>query len=333
MIYNILDNERVRGGILIVLLCSLLWFYPFFLDDFQINYSFSVTKLDAFFNWFGEEYRLLSSFLSFVTCLVISFSISTLLIKNLIVSQRTHIPAYIAMLTFCSLSHLTYFNSSHIILLLLIALIHIIFSTYKVPNVLSKLFVVGVITGVISTLDFGLSFLLLAVLLSLMSVRTLSLRELLVTLFGFLTPIYFIFSFLLIFSGDYLGFLNNLIQNSFSLDIISKGIDFSLENTSIFFMAILAVISYTNILLFKPVNKIKQSKFGVLTSVIFICFLLMFAFHTDIRIISYIALPSVIIVSVQALNIKKEKHISIFLYVYLFAIVFSKAYPFIIRYV
>ena len=333
MIYNILDNERVRGGILIVLLCSLLWFYPFFLDDFQSNFSFSVTKLDVFFNWFGTEYRLLSAFLSFVACLFISYIINTLLIKNLIVSQRTFIPAFIAMLTFSSLNHLNYFNSSHIIMLLLIVLIHIIFSTYRVPNVLSKLFVIGVITGLISTLDFGLTFILLAVLLSLISVKTLSLREFFVTLFGFLTPIYFVFSFLFIFSGDYMGFLNTLFENSFSLNIVSKGIEFSPVNTSIFFMAILAVISYTNILLFSPVNKIKQSKYGVLTSVLFICLLIMFAFYADIRIVSYIAIPSVIIVSIQTLNIKKKKHISAFLYVYLFTIVLSRAYPFIIQYV
>lgn len=329
MIYNLFNNIRIRGILVIIFLSSILWFYPFILNITDIEIAKPLTKLDVYLGLFAKNYTLLSSTLALATCLITSFLINRFLIVNQLSDKRTYFPAFISVLTFGSVQSLLYFNSSSIILLLIIAILHLILSTYRIHKALPTLFLIGVISGVIALLDFRLFTLLVTFIICLYTLRLFSFRELFATIFGFLAPIYILFSVLFIVSASHQEFLKNILD---SLTGIESHFNFAF-NTNYhilqLFILITASITFINFLIFNPVNRIKQTKFSAINLILFLWLIILGLAYKQPQFIAYITLPAVFIISIQLVNIKQKKYLSVFSYLLISTIIASRLYPLI----
>ena len=151
-------------------------------DDYSGFMNFLLTAISNPI-WQG----ILASFIVFFQALLIN----RLVIKHRITKETTHIPGLLFILLSAFLKEFLYFTPELLSLTFIILAIHITMTTYNEREAAGPVFLVGFFIGLASIIYFPFYFFLIIGLISLIILKSVSLKDILQFLIGLCLPTFF----------------------------------------------------------------------------------------------------------------------------------------------
>ena len=187
-----------------IIVAFLLWFKSLFTDQFYTFYFDSIKMpIYAFVTSWASENSMYSKALSFLVMIFAAFYLLTINSKHIVIKQRTYLPAFFYILLVSCFISIQRINPAVFAGLFIVFAIDHVFSIYHKENALDNIFRAGFFIGLASIFYVPAVLYLLALLLSIMSIRTFNVREWIASLFGVITPWFFFSLYEFLVYGDF----------------------------------------------------------------------------------------------------------------------------------
>lgn len=185
-----------------ILFCLVLWSTAILKPDETTRSYTDITLLATFFDWI-QGFTMVKGILGVALLLLIAGLWNRLVNKHSLLKQSTYFPFFFMLLLLSCRTPLIGFYPALIASLFLVLFLDRLISSYKKEQALSNIFDAGLFIG-IATLFYIPSLLFLIVLwVGLFTMRSISGRELLCSVIGFLLPFVFLFTYNLVFYPAY----------------------------------------------------------------------------------------------------------------------------------
>ena len=227
-------------AVLSVTFCFLLWMSALFGERYT-NIPEHTTFLIDFIQTLFSPNTLISYLLSFAFNLLNAYLLAQLNNKFTLIRTRTFLPILIFLLLMGTWSETHMVNGSHLSLTLAILSLFFFFSMYRNTNASEQAFMGSILFSSASLIVNPLIFLLPLCWIGFVMFQSFSLRTLLASIFGGITP------WLLYIAGQYI-FQSDINLNSLLLTNLATGINFTtISVVSIIYFSILAIIMIVNL--------------------------------------------------------------------------------------
>ena len=202
MLLKIFKNNPILLLVSSLLFCMVLWSTAI-LHPGEITRSYTdITLLAPFFDWM-HNFPMVKGILGVALLLLIAGLWNRIVNKHSLLKQSTYFPFFFMVLLLSCRTPLIGFYPALIASLFLVLFLDRLISSYKKERALSNVFDAGLFIG-IATLFYIPSLLFLMVLwVGLFTIRTISGRELLCSVIGFILPFVFTFTYNLVFYPAY----------------------------------------------------------------------------------------------------------------------------------
>jgi len=214
--------------IVIIVLAILIWLKSF-LTDSVFSFYFDSIKMpfyDFITKWLHEG-LFKSSLISFVVMLITAFLLLQINSKHIVIKQRTYLPAFFFVILASGFLPVQRINPAIFSSFFLVFAIDHILSIYHKESVLDNLYRAGFFIALASLFYAPSIFYIVAVFLSLISIRTFNIREWIVPIIGLLTPWFFFFFYHYFVNSDLTISYRVIVYNLFTeINPISSGVLF-----------------------------------------------------------------------------------------------------------
>ena len=202
-----LFKQKSPGNIILLLIFGLMVKLPLFLFPKNIK----ATELDGgIYQWLisimPDENGFVTSILAFFLLYLQSLMVNYLVNEFRMTSRQNFLPAMAYLLITSLMPEWTYLSSAMVASTLVIWMFIKLFSLYNTAVARPHIFNIGVITGISSYIYFPSASFLICMLLGIMILKPFRLNEIILFIFGCLTPYYFHAVYL--FLNDRLSFAN-----------------------------------------------------------------------------------------------------------------------------
>ena len=203
--------------VMIILLTALMWIksffsdqaYPFYFDSIKMPFYASITS------WLSSNI-LYGRILAFIVMLFTGFYLLQINSKHIIIKQRTYLPAFFYLVLISSFTPLHQINPAVFASLLIVFVLDHILAIYHKENVLDNLFRAGFYISIASLFYAPAILYFIALLLSVISIRSFNLREWFAPFFGLITPWLFYFFYHYFVNNDFFTIYRTLNLNLFT---------------------------------------------------------------------------------------------------------------------
>ncbi len=203
--------------VMIALFTVLIWLrsffsdqtYPFYFDSIKMPFYASITS------WLSNN-TLYGKILAFIVMLFTGFYLLQINSKHIIIKQRTYLPTFLYLVLISSFITLHQINPAVFASLLFVFVFDHVLSVYHKENVLDNLFRAGFYIAIASLFYAPAILYFIALLLSIISIRSFNLREWFAAFFGLITPWFFYFFYHYFFNSDLLAVYRTLKLNLFT---------------------------------------------------------------------------------------------------------------------
>lgn len=193
-----------------ILLAILMWVknlnteqvFPYYFDSIKMPFYAFISK------WLQNNY-LLSKGLTFLIMILSAFYLLQINSKHIVIKQRTYLPALFYILFTSSIISLQRINPAIFSALIFVFVFDHILSIYHKENALDDIFKAGFYLALASLFYAPSILYFIALLFSIMTIRSFNIREWFAAFFGVITPLFFFFF--------YHYFVNNDIQISYKI--------------------------------------------------------------------------------------------------------------------
>jgi len=252
-----------------------------------------------------HDFPLLKTGLGFATVLIMAVTWNTIVNKHSLLKQSSYFPLFFMLLLLSCRPALIGFYPALVSSLFLMLAIHKLISSYMRERALSEAFDAGLFVG-IATLFYIPSMVFLVLLwIGLLLIRTISGRELVCTIIGFLIPFLFTYTYNLVFFPSYRWY--HKILSVFSY----HNMHLSLSWQQILIIAVILLAGIGSLWFFInriTDNVVKGQKFWILmlwvvlfaTGSVFLCP------DRDARVFSSLAIPGSFILSAYFLKTRAK---------------------------
>lgn len=217
MLLNFFKKALPQVFIIIVIFTLLLWLRTFISNE-AFEYYFDSIRMpfyDIIAKWFPDG-LMKSKLFVYGAMLTTAFLISNLNSKHIVIKQRTFLPALFFMLLASCYIPLQRLNPSVFSALIMVFAIDHIFAIYHKENVLDNLFKAGFLIAIASLFYAPAIFYMVAVFLSISSIRTFNIREWFAPIIGLFTPWFFFFFYHYFVNSDLTVIFRILSNNLFT---------------------------------------------------------------------------------------------------------------------
>jgi hypothetical protein len=260
MILKFFKQTLPQVIVIFVLLTILLWLrsfynsdvFPFYFDSIKMPFYSLIT------NWLTNNI-FYSRIFTFGVMLFTGFYLLQINSKHIIIKQRTYLPAFFYLILISSIRPLHQINPSVFAAFFIVFTLDHILSIYHKEDVLDNLFKAGFYIAIASLFYAPAILYFIAVLLSIISIRSFNLRECCVAILGFFTPWFFYFFYHYFFSNDLLAIFRILNLNLFTeVNNDNNGV---LLYVCAIYLLILFMITGVFLVKTLPIQKISVRKF------------------------------------------------------------------------
>ena len=203
--------------VMIILLTVLIWLrsfasdqvYPYYFDSIKMPFYAFIS------NWLSNNI-FYGRALVFIVMLFTGFYLLQINSKHIIIKQRTYLPAFLYLVLISSFITLHQINPAVFASLLIVFVLDHILSIYHKENVLDNLFRAGFYIAIASFFYAPAILYFIALLLSIISIRSFNLREWIAAFIGLITPWFFYFFYHYFVNNDLLTIYRTLNLNLFT---------------------------------------------------------------------------------------------------------------------
>ena len=202
MFTKIFKSDYIFQFIFFIIISIIIWIKPFMSAD--VIYSPMNAPLYDIVKWFLDDNPLFKIILSFLLLIGQSILLKVLLSSNDLSPKNSILPSFLYVLLMSSFAG---FQNIHPLLFanfFLIVALQIILAAYSKPDSYEQVFNATFLIALGSMFYFPVVFFILFIWLVFLVFSLLKWREWIISLLGFITPYFFLFSFY---------FLNNTIEN------------------------------------------------------------------------------------------------------------------------
>ena len=187
-----LFKQKSPGNIILLLIFGLMVKLPLFLFPKNIK----ATELDGgLYQWLisvmPDNNGFLTSLLAFFLLYVQSLLVNYLVNEFRMTSRQNYLPAMAYLLITSLMPEWTYLSSAMVASTLVIWMFIKLFSLYNTAVARPHIFNIGLITGISSYIYFPSASFMICMLLGIMILKPFRLNEIILFIFGCLTPYYF----------------------------------------------------------------------------------------------------------------------------------------------
>ncbi len=192
---------------------------PFFilficLVYFSVNNSLSIDSRNILYNLLQKQF--LSAWIIFIVnifCLVAgSFLISVLTIKHEIADKQNYLPAFLYLFFSSLVLDKNLLHPALIANIFILVALNSLIDTYRDENVLSKIFNAAFFTILAVFFYLNYAFFIFLFFIGLIILRPFNWRELAMSIFGFIAPVFMYICFCYLINADYIVFFTDLFD-------------------------------------------------------------------------------------------------------------------------
>ncbi len=201
----------------IIILSILLWMRSFLSEQIAPFYfeSLKMPLYSIVSDWFSAN-ALWGKIVTFIVLLFTGFYLLQINSKHIVIKQRTYLISFFYIIVISSLLIIQQINPSVFAAFFMVFAVDHILSIYHKEQALDNLFKAGFFIAISSLFYAPAIFYFIAVILSIISIRSFNLREWFAVIFGLLTPIFFYLFYFYFFKNDLYSAINLYKINLFT---------------------------------------------------------------------------------------------------------------------
>lgn len=203
--------------VVIIILTTLIWLrsfssiqtYPFYFES--INMPFF-----AFINHWLSNDVIYGKIIAFIVMLISGFYLLQINSKHIVIKQRTYLLSFLYFVIVSSFISIQQINPAVFASFFIVLVFDHLFSIYHKENVLDNLFRAGFYISIASLFYAPAILYFIALLLSIVSIRSFNIREWFASFFGLITPWFFYFFYHYFVNNDLMAIVRTLDLNLFT---------------------------------------------------------------------------------------------------------------------
>lgn len=316
------------GTILITIITGMLIWLQKFIDPVSIDslYNPDAMPLHSFVFSLLKGNALLGTILSFILFMSLAFYLANFNTRLFFITERTLLPASLYVLAGGFLVSTHVFNPVFPATLLLLISMDSVMASYRKTGIAYNYFNASLFLSVGSLFYFNIIWFFPVILIGIFLIRTFSLRELILSLFGLLAPYIVVFAVYYISGSEIQLFANLLINN-----IVNPSAQYywsPLLITILLIGTLLLIISLIHLIRIFPTKKIKTRKtFSLLIWILIIALAVYFLVPSaSVELIYVVLIPFVYIISHFIVFVKNKKIANIVFAIIFIAILIIQGY-------
>lgn len=293
MLATILKSNHSFVIIIILIIGTALW--GFTLLEPPMPLSVSITEMPLYTSIFQllSKNRVLFAIISFAIVLTQGFLLIGFNKKHILISNRTFLPAFFYIFITGSIVLCQAFSPVLLGGFFIFYAIDFLFRTYRIDYALNEIYMSGFLIAIASFFWAPFIYFIILLFISLIIMRTFNLREWIIALLGFVTPLFFMFVIYYVFvpEQDSLNLLYFVISE---LTISENLIHIDMPYYVFFsFLILLILVTSIKIIGNYQSKKIKTRKYFEINWWYFFVAILLFAVlkRSSLDIIYLVALP------------------------------------------
>ncbi|HRW62875.1 MAG TPA: DUF6427 family protein [Bacteroidales bacterium] len=308
MFIRVLKSNQPVVIFIIAIVIGLLWLSSF-LDPTAMKIPTDSLNM-PFYDFFGRyipENSFLSVFVAFSLVVIQSVVLIQFNKRNIVINYRTYLPAFFYIIIASSFIPLQRFNPVLIGSFFIFIAISFVYTTYRVDYALNNLYLAGFFIAIATLFYAPFAIFIVILWISLLILRPFIGREWVVGILGFLTPVFFVFTFYFVFQEKMLlVYIDRFLQ---SFTFIKQFYSIHLSYYLLFgFIALLILFASYNLIVDMQKKKIKIRKYFMLNWWIFFLGALLFILLKNVsyEIIFLLAIPISFLFSDYVYSVRKN---------------------------
>lgn len=203
MLLNFFKQTLPQVIATIIILTLLLWLKSFLSMQVSPFYfeSISMPLFSLIYSWLSSNI-LWSKIFTLTLLLFTGFYLLQINSKHIVVKQRTYLISLFYLLIASSIAVLHQINPAVFAAFFMVFALDHILSIYQKQEVLDNLFKASFFTALASLFYAPAIFYFIAIILSILSIRSFNVREWFAAIFGLLAPLFFYFFYFYFFKSD-----------------------------------------------------------------------------------------------------------------------------------
>jgi hypothetical protein len=314
MLARTIKSNQPLVLIIIIALGAAIWFFtltkPSLLPSQTLNMPFYSSVLAAFGN-----YTILIKLFTFILVIIQGLLLVSFNKKFILVANRTYLPAFFFILISSSFIPAQQINPVLMGVFFIFLSMDFIFRTYRIEYALNEIYLSGFFIAFAALFWVPYLYFLVLIFISLIILRTFSLREWIVALLGFLTPLFFVFVIYFVFIPEETGIrlYNYIISELFIKELF---ITFDLPYILFYaFLALLVILASLKIIGSYQNKKIKTRKYFEINWWLFISGLVIFLLlkRNTMEIIYILSIPVSFLLTEYFYSTRKNWYLNLIL--------------------
>ncbi len=193
MFTKIFKSDYIFQFIFLMIISIIIWIKPFLSAD--LSYSPLNAPLFDVIQWFFSDNPTLKIIISFLLILMQALILKSILSSNDLMPKNSLLPAFLYILLMSSFANFQHIHPLLFANFFLIVALRTILTTYSKPDSYEQIFNATLLISIGSMFYFPVIFFLILIWLVFFIFSLLKWREWVISIFGFITPYLFLFSF------------------------------------------------------------------------------------------------------------------------------------------
>jgi hypothetical protein len=314
MLAKTIKSNQILVLVIIMLIGFALWFFTLTKPVLFPSQTSYMPFYSAVLSVFGNNTFLIKLF-TFILVIIQGLLLVGFNKKFILIANRTYLPAFFFILISSSFIPAQQINPIILGIFFVFLSMDFIFRTYRVEYALNEIYISGFFIAFASLFWASYLYFLILLFISLIILRTFSLREWIVALLGFLTPLFFVFVIYYVFIPEETGIklYNYIISELF---VKERFITFDLSYILFYsFLSLLLILASLKIIGSYQNKKIKTRKYFEINWWLFITGLVIFLLlkRNTMGIIYILSIPLSFLLTDYFYSIRKNWYLNLIL--------------------
>ncbi|GEM_PF-4995718 len=316
MIIKNLDNLRA-GGIITILICTVaFWAGNISGTDYSLIADSNSTLISQWISDLNSNNKILSAILAFITIVITGIGLFRFIQIRNISETRSYLPVFITIIIAGGIYSTHFLNTYLIASVFLLFIIHFIVEMYRKTRVLAAVYMVSLISGFLFLLDYRLVYLIVVLWIGIGSLKMFSPRDWFITVIGFITPLYFLYAYLIISGDNTWQALHNIIIDRITTvgDLNTLGVA---VNNYIFLATatVLLLFASAHLILLNMARKVRAVKTAILLLIVILSNTIAAFVYNDFMLLTTVnIIPLSLMMSIFIVNIRVRNTAAILVY-------------------